>query len=74
MTDFTPGDDANGGVSSDTGAMGTAVPRMGFWSPFSDEESVAGGQVRFWAIVETLSHGRLLVDRDTPRDVRAVDY
>jgi TIR domain len=26
-----------------------------FWSPFSDEESVDRGEVRFWAIVETLA-------------------
>ena len=26
----------------------------GFWSPFSNEQSVARGEIRFWAIVETL--------------------
>jgi hypothetical protein len=32
----------------------TAAPRGNFWSPFSDEASVARGEVKFWAIVETV--------------------
>jgi hypothetical protein len=41
--------------SAGAGTAETAAPRGGFWSPFSNEESVARGEVRFWAIVETLA-------------------
>ena len=41
-------------VSSEPGPTQTAAGRGGFWSPFSNEESVARGEVRFWAIFETL--------------------
>jgi hypothetical protein len=33
----------------------TVATRGSFWSPFSNEESVQCGGVRFWAIVETLA-------------------
>ena len=39
---------------SEAGSTETAAPRGGFWSSFSNEDSVARGEARFWAIVETL--------------------
>jgi TIR domain len=40
--------------SSEAGAPENATLRGSFWSPFSNEETVDRGEVRFWAIVETL--------------------
>ena len=40
---------------TETGSAETAAPHGGFWSPFSNEDSVARGEARFWAIVETLA-------------------
>jgi hypothetical protein len=42
-------------VESDFGTDGAAASRAGFWSPVSTEESVARGEMRFWAILETVA-------------------
>jgi hypothetical protein len=40
--------------SSDGPELARPATRKGFWSLVSDDESVARGQINFWAIVETL--------------------
>jgi hypothetical protein len=53
VTDFPASDDADGNGTAkhdpgpdETGTAATAASRGGFWSPFSDEASVARGEVR----------------------------
>jgi hypothetical protein len=58
VTDF-PSTDDDGTTAHEPGpddgeTEATAALCGSFWSPFSDEESVARGEIRFWAIVETV--------------------